>query len=116
MTLSLDHQARINLAALVGSVECKTLSETKAAWALMDKFELSDQEKSAIAFEWRHVEGNDIPTWDPTKRLPRVDIELNDSESARIMRALETARVIPGPMRRWLEPVLAQMPANGAAK
>lgn len=116
MTLSLDHQARINLAALIGSVECRTLAETKAAWALMDKFELSEQEKAAIEFEWRHVDGGDIPTWNESKRIPWVNVELNETESARVMRALDGARVVPGPMRRWLEPVLAQIPGAGAAR
>lgn len=113
MTLSLDHQARVNLAALVGSQECKTLAEVKAAWVLMDKLDLSNREKVSIDYQVKLLNGHEVPTWNPERSLPHVEIELNDAESDRIMRILATARIVPGPMRRWLEPVLAQLPTNG---
>jgi hypothetical protein len=110
MKLSLDLAARVNLGTLVGLAECRTLADVKAAWELLDKLELSNSEKEKIEYQVQFVNGNEIPVWNREKTLPQVDVVLTDSEVERITKILGAARYAPGPMRRWLEPLLLQLP------
>lgn len=110
MTLSLDHQGRVNLSALVGMLECRSVSETRMAWRLMDKFILNEDEKRQIDFVTQTVNGNEIPSWNPAKSLPPVEFELTEAEWAQVQKALTGTRFVPGPMRGWLEPILAKIP------
>jgi hypothetical protein len=119
--MTLDHQQRLNLLAMLGMLECRTLAETRAAWMLMDRLSLNDQEKSAIEFNVQTVDGNDMYTWNPTKSLPQREYDLSQAELKQIERALNSCqRFLPGQSRRWLEPLLAQMPepveGNGAGR
>jgi hypothetical protein len=112
MTLTLDHNQRINLGFLLGLQECRTVNDTRAAWKLMDRLALEEDEKQAIEFVAQIVNGNEAFTWNPTKTLPVREYELSDAELRQIQGALNlpSSRFLPGVMRRWLEPLLAQLP------
>lgn len=112
MTVALDHQARINLSVLVGMIECTTVAETRAAWRLMDKLMLTEAEKTEIEFTTAMVNGNEAPRWNPQKTLPPLEFDLSEREWRQIEKALGTARFLPGPMRGWLEPLIAKMPES----
>src|SRR5215469_6359511 len=75
MTLSLNHQGRINLSAMVGMIECRTTTETRAAWRLMDRLILTEDEKREIEFQPQFINGNETATWNPLKSLPPIQFE-----------------------------------------
>jgi hypothetical protein len=111
MTLSLDHQQRLHVSALLGMLECRTVVETRAAWMLMDRLALDDNEKQAIDFRLQSVNGNEAYSWNPVKSLPAREYDLSESELKQVQRALNSCpRFVPGLMRGWLEPLLAQLP------
>ena len=111
MTLTLDHHQRLNVGALLGMLECRTVRETRDAWKLMDRLTLDDREREAIEFVVQSQNGNEVYSWNPLKTLPAREYDFSDSELRQVERALNSApRFIPGQMRRWLEPLLAQMP------
>ena len=114
MNLALDHQGRINLCALIGMMECRNVSDVRAAWQLMDKIGLSESEQNAIDYRLQRLNGSEVPVWNTDKSLPPVEYSFDASETSQIQRALNGARVLPGPMRRWLEPLITQLPAPPA--
>ena len=118
MTITLDHHQRLNLTVLLGLQECRTLQETRRAWKLIDLLTLDDDEKRTIDFTVRHNGGSENYSWNPEKTLPVREYDLSDSEVAQLEKAISGCpRFIPGQMRGWLEPLLAQLPepveANG---
>jgi len=110
MTLTLDHYQRLNLAVLLGMLECRNVNETRAAWRLMDRLALDDGESRTIELQVQNINGAEIFSWNHARTLPAREYDLTDGELQQIERALSGGRLQPGPMRRWLEPLLAQMP------
>lgn len=111
MTLSLDHQQRLNLCVLLGLLECRTVRDMRNAWRLMDRIGLDEQEKLVIEYTTQTINGNEVCGWNPEKSLPARPYELDPSELEQVQKAINNCpRYIPGQMRRWIEPLLAQMP------
>jgi len=63
--------------------------------------------------------GNEAYTWNGTKTVPVREYDFTETEVRQLEKAVTTCpRFNPGPMRKWLEPLLAQLPepaeSNGA--
>ena len=111
MQLSLDHHQRLNLTVLLGQLECTSLTETRAAWKLIDQISLDDQEKQSIDFTVHNNNGNEAYSWNPEKKLPMREYDISEADLKQIQRALNSCpRFYPSQVRRWLEPLLTQLP------
>lgn len=119
MTLSLDHQQRLNLVALLGAQRVN-LGEMRSLWKMQDRIDLSEEERAAIGHRLELINGNEVPMWDRNKKLPPRAIEFSDAEAARIRKVIdEWPHFITSTDRLWIEPLLAQLPPaveNGQPK
>lgn len=122
MILSLNHQQRLNLIALMGAQRVN-LSEMRSFWMMQDRFDLSEEEKQAIGYSVATTsDGMEIPRWDQEKstHLGLRDFEVSEAEAQRLRKLIdEWPHFITGVDRRWLSPLLAQLPevpqVNGGA-
>ena len=111
MKLSLDHTTRLQLAVLLGNLECRTVGETRAAWQLMDLIGLDQVEKEAIGLQVQNVNGYEAYAWDQTKSIPVREVYLDGTQAKLLTRAvIAVPKFIPSQARRWLEPLLQQLP------
>lgn len=111
MKLLLDHTQRLQLHVLVGNLECRTVRETREAWQLMDVVALDPSEKDAIGLQVQVLNGVEAYAWDQTKSIPVREFHLGDSDAQILKRAIVYCpRFFPIQARRWLEPLLKQLP------
>lgn len=109
----LSFEQRLNLLVLLGSLECKTLNETRGIWKLMDRLELTDEQKQLVEYKVTRGPGGDMFAWNNDKAPNAVAFEFSDAEMGHIERAVKSCpRWIPAAARRWLAPLLDQMPAS----
>lgn len=112
MTLSLDHEQRLNLWVLLGLLE-GNIGETRAVWKLQDELNLSSEEKEAIGHISQFLNGGEVQGWDKSKSLPLKTYELSDGDVARIQRAIQQFSYHRAASARpWLEPLLSQLPES----
>lgn len=113
MQLTLDHVQRLNLYALMGQ-QRGSLADTRLFWRLLDRIELTPEEREKIGYTLRDVNGMMQPSWDANKRLDPVAFEFSEEEYKRVERMIDEWQ--PGFVasfdRLWLEPLLAQIEAN----
>ena len=112
MRTELTIAQRINLHFLVGTLPAKDIKWIRLAWQIMDKLELSEEEKKAINYELVPLdpEGNQlVPRWTDGV-LPAKEFDFDRNETAFLRHALESAAMrsglLPGPARVWLEPLI----------
>ena len=111
MKLLLDHTQRLQLQVLVGNLECRTVRETREAWQLMDLVGLDPSEKDAIALQVQIINGVEAYAWDQSKSIPVREVFLTDSDAQILKRAITSCpKFLPIQARRWLEPLLKQLP------
>ena len=122
MKVSLDYEQRIYLYVLLGNTECRTIGETRAAWQLMDRINLDQVEKAAISLKTHVLDGGqEAFIWDQTVPAVQREFLLSESEISQLSRAIAGCpRFLPRHTRRWLEPLLNQIPwleetSNGRA-
>ena len=112
MTLSLNHQQRLNLIAVLGTQDIKG-REAHAIWHLQDTLDLDSTEKEAIEFREQTVNGQPIKVWNMQKELPPRSFDLTAADLDRIRRAVEDFPQFKSFRDRvWLEPLLAQLPPS----
>lgn len=110
MTLFLDHVQRLNLIALLGLLECN-VGETRIVWKLMDQLALNDEEKQTVGYFVQNFNGEEVQGWDQTKSLPPKTFDFSDADITRVRRAIQQfPRHRAAQARRWLEPLLEQLP------
>jgi hypothetical protein len=110
-TLSLSHHQRLNLFVLVGMPEVHSVLEAWPVWNLMDRLMLDDEEKQAIEFKTQLVDGTEAFSYNRSNTLAPREFEFSDAEIERIRKAVYSMnRIVPGMMRGWLAPLLAQLP------
>jgi len=115
MTLFLDHVQRLNMIALLGLMECN-VGETRALWKLIDQLSLDDDEKQTIGYFVQTFNGEEVQGWDQTKNLPSKSYDFADTDIVRIRRAVQQfPRHRVAMARRWLEPLLEQLPMEEEA-
>lgn len=111
MTLSLDYEQRLYLYVLLGNLECHTVAETRAAWLLMDRLNLDENEKEEIGLTVHNVDGREAYSWDLSKSFAARWFEVSDSDLQQLGRAIAGCpQFLPRQARRWLEPLLGQLP------
>jgi hypothetical protein len=112
MILLLDHIQRMNVSGLLGSQKA-TVSEMRTYWRLLDMLELSEPEKAEIEY-YEADQTHPLPGWNPLKSLPPREFTFSDAEGLLVTKAIDGfPQFTAGADRRWLEPLLAQLPANG---
>ena len=83
------------------------VGSTRAIWAVQDKLALDADEEKAIELKRELVSGQERVVWNPALSIPTKDIELTDTEMARIRSADETwASYSASADRQWLEPLV----------
>lgn len=115
MILSIEQ--RLNLHFLLGSLPCKTLADTRAAWELMDQLELTQEEKTSVEFHvLRNANGAAAYNWNNEKAPAAKEFELSEPQIQQLRLAIDTCpQWTPALSRRWLQPLLEQMPEpNGS--
>src|SRR5215475_7655163 len=109
----LDHNQRLNINALLGLLDCPNMRDTRLVWDLMDRMELSNDEKARIEYT---TDKDGIPGWNMTRIPPAQPMEVSDPEIRQIQRALDLFlkhfKKIPVRSRSWLEPLLRQLPVE----
>jgi len=113
MKATLTFTQRINLHTLVGTLPARDVKGIRLAWNVMDKLDLSAEEKQAINYRLVQLdpEGSQfVPRWDDRATTPTKEFQFNQAEVAFLRQALEIAAaqgsLLPGPQRAWLEPLL----------
>ena len=117
MMLSLDHNQRLNLVAMLDGLECQGRREAWAVCNLQQQLDLSDGEREAIGWRKQKTpDGREYVLWNMSG-IDARPYELNDEDILRICRAVDQYRVVLGRDRSWWEPLTAQLPkpaeANG---
>ena len=114
MLLSLDHQQRLNLIALMGT-QRGTVSEMRMLWGLQDKLDLNQEERVAIEYQVATQNGIEQPSWNPAKGLPAKEFEVSEAEAARMRRVIEEwPHFLTAVDRKWILPLLDQLPETSA--
>lgn len=105
MQLSLTHEMRINLIAIMDQQPCK-ITTARAIWALQDRMRISKDEAEALGYKEILVQGAKQPMWDATKTVPAKEYLMSDQEVALIKQAIDDMDIRPA-YRNWLEPLMA---------
>lgn len=114
MVLSLDHQQRLNLIALMGT-QRGTVAEMRMLWNLQDKLDLDKEEKAAIEYRVATQNGIEQPSWNPELSLPAREFEVSEAEAARMRRVIEEwPHFLTAVDRKWILPLLDQLPEASA--
>lgn len=112
MTLTLDHNQRLNLVAMLEALECQGRREAFAVCDLQKQIDLSDDERNAIGWrKSRAPDGREFILWNSQQNgvAPRA-YELSEADTARVCRAFDQYHVVLGRDRSWWEPLAAQLP------
>ena len=106
MKLTLDHNQRLNLHALLGAQRAD-VGSIRAIWAVQDKLALDAKEEKAKELKRELVSGQERIVWNPSLSIPAQDFDLCEAEVARLTAALQTwDSYAAGVDRRWLEPLI----------
>jgi hypothetical protein len=115
--LVLDHVQRMNLHALIGAQRAN-VDDMRMFWRVQDRIELSPDEKQAIGYQVRSVDGHSQIGWDASRTLPAKEFEFGGDEFKKLRDLVLQWQ--PGYMiaadRTWLEPLLGQLENGSAAK
>jgi len=107
MQLSLTHEMRINLIAIMDQQPCK-ITTARAIWALQDRMRIDKDEAEALGYKEILVQGAKQPVWDATKTVPAKEYLMTDQEVALIKQAINDMDIRPS-YRSWLEPLMAEL-------
>jgi hypothetical protein len=108
MTVFLDYEQRLNLTALVGAQK-GPLAELRQLWKLLDRIELSEEEKVAVNFRVAVQNGLEYFLWNRRKSEPRA-FELTEAEVQRLRKLIEEwPQFIAGSDRSWIETTVEQL-------
>lgn len=111
MTITLDHNMRLNLVAMLDALEVQGRREAWAVCDLQKQIDLSDGERDAIGWrKARAADGREYVVWNSTNGLQPRAYEFNDGDTGRICRAIDQYRVVLGRDRSWWEPLASQLP------
>jgi hypothetical protein len=118
MNLTLDHTQRLNLIAMLESLECPGRWEGFAVCRLMEKIQLSDEERERIG--WRKMKtpnGQEAIMWNSNGSIEAREYEVSEDDVKRLCNALDKYPVVLGRDKHWWLPLTAQLPqpvqANG---
>jgi hypothetical protein len=110
MRLSLDHQQRLNLIALMGTVR-GNVAEVRMLSKLCERLELDDKEKEAIGYRTATQNGVEMPSWNWDLSLPEREFEVTDAEAHKLRKIIdEWPHFLTATDRKWLFPLLDQLP------
>jgi len=110
MLLSLDHQQRLNLIALMGAQRAN-VAEMRMFWAIQDRLALNDEEKEKIQYRIAMQEGIEVPSWNRELRLEFKEFEVSEAEGQRLRRVIEEwPHFLTQVDRLWIVPLLDQLP------
>jgi hypothetical protein len=110
MTLTLDHIQRLNLVAILETLESAGRREAWAVCKLQDQLELNDEEKSAIGLKKETApDGRERLVWDVTKPTIYCEYEFQNEDIGRICHALDKVPIVLS-RDRWFRTLNAQLP------
>jgi hypothetical protein len=114
MTVTLDQTQRLNLAVIVGNQKYN-LADTLVLGHVLERIELSLEERDQINYLAREINGQQSATWSLTPALER-QYEFSSDEAQRIAKVLrEWPQGYFTSDLRWLTPLLTQL-ENGQPK
>jgi hypothetical protein len=104
----------LNLHALIGQQRA-SVDEMRMYWRLQDRIDLSEEEREAIGWQTREVNGQKQTAWDSSRGLPPKEFEMTDEEMKKVLNVVKSWQqgYMVGAERIWLEPLLGQL-ENGA--
>ncbi|HEX4593996.1 MAG TPA: hypothetical protein VH157_06960 [Bryobacteraceae bacterium] len=116
MKLTLNHTQRLNLCALIGAQRNAPVEDLRLYWRLLDRLELSSDERKDINFRLVKLDGTEqqVPQWDIKPDTPLREFDFSTDEFERLSKVVKDWQGGYGVSDRfWLEPVLAQIELNG---
>lgn len=110
MTLTLDHNQRLNLIAMFDRIETVGRREGFAICRLQEKLELSDQEREAVGYrKIKTPEGHEALQWN-ANGLEARSYDLSEDDLTRICNVLDKYPVMLGRDKHWWLPLAVQLP------
>lgn len=107
MTVKLTYVQRLNLRGILGAWRGWLHTDLRRVWSLMDRLELSEDEKQAIGFEIRVNGPVEQEFWDRNPANPPEprEYDFNSKDVLRIKNALK-GFAFTGNDRAWFESLL----------
>ena len=113
MILTLDHNQRLNLVAMLDLLENFGRRETWAVCALQEKLDLNDGERERVG--WRRTRadnGREFVIWNRETDIEPRDFEFSEDDVKRICNAIDKYPVVLGRDKHWWVPLTAQLPGS----
>ena len=110
MILTLDHNQRLNLVAMLDNLENFGRRETWAVCALQEKLDLNDHEREVVGWRRMRAEnGREYVVWNREVEAEPKDFELTDDDVKRICGAIDKYPVVLGRDKHWWIPLTTQL-------
>ena len=120
MTLTLTYTQRLNVVSMLDAMERQGRREDWSICDLQKRIDLNDAERDAIGYQTLFTpDGRPYAAqWNPPNgNSPQpMQIELNDADAKRVIRAVDTFRMVPVRDRTWWDSLVSQLPAPEEAK
>jgi hypothetical protein len=114
MTVTLNQTQRLNLGVIVGNQKCN-LADTLLLGRVLERIELSPEERQQINYVTREVNGQQSATWSIMPVLER-EYEFSSDEAQRVVKVLrDWPQGYFTTDLKWLMPLLTQL-ENGQPK
>lgn len=111
--MTLDHQQRLNLIAVLGAYQTKG-REQHAIWHLQDMLDLNSEEQRKLHLVTETTpDGQTRVSWDPAQSLPPREFDLSSEDLTLIQKALDEFPTFQAWRdRKWMEAIYSQLPAS----
>ena len=111
MILNLDCAQRINLIAVLDTVECQGRREGFAICKIQEQLDLNEEEKLAIGYKKeRAPDGREYVMWNESGDGNLLEFKFNEDDSKRITNAIDNYKVILARDKSWWVPLVTQLP------
>lgn len=112
MNLSLDHNMRLNLIAMLDAVECQGRRDGFAVCRLQEKLDLTDQERETVGFQkMKGQDGREYALWNRNGLAAR-EYDLAEDDVKRLAAAMDKYPVVLGRDKHWWLPLTEQLPES----
>jgi len=111
MNLTLDHNQRLNLVAMLDNIENVGRREAWAVCALQERLDLNDEERTIIGWrKFKREDGLEYVLYNRNGEVEPREYELPEDDIRRICHAVDRYPVVLGRDKSWWVPLTAQLP------
>ena len=115
MILTLDHNQRLNLVAMLDLLENFGRRETWAVCALQERLDLNDHERESVGWHRTRADnGREFVIWNREATIDPRDFDFTEDDVKRICNAIDKYPVVLGRDKHWWVPLTSQLPGEMA--